>query len=218
MSDTLNIFDFTKMSDRQLIQSIIAESFMVDYGIVQAVNDNKTVDVEHAVRAVTMAGIVAPSKVLDPTITRGVELLFPVMSGISIAGTVAKGDGVLLVGLRGLVPTTEGLDRSSAPPEFWHYSQQTLKAIPLSAMKATSVQFGEQGGKAFLRNASQSLYTLVDSLEAALQTFMGSTSQAAIAAGGTSPASLAAALVQLMIDFTAATATMRTDLAQLLEE
>lgn len=218
MSDPLNIFDFTKMSDRQLIMGIIAESFMVDYGIVRKVTDNKSVDVEHAVRAVTMQGVVAPSKTLAPTVTTGVELLFPVMSGLSTSGTVSEGDGVLLVGLRGLVPTTEGLTQSSAPPEFWHYSQQTLKAIPLSAMKETAVEFGENNGKAFLRNATQSLYTLVDSLEAALQTFMGASSQASITAGGASSASLAAAIVALMGSFTAATSTMRTDLAALLEE
>jgi hypothetical protein len=218
MSNPLTVLDFFPVSERQKIQSILAESIIVDYGIVRSVTNNKTVDVEHAVRRVLMGGIQAEPIVQDARITYGVELLFPSSASFSQSWTVAVDDGVLLVGLQNVLPTTEGLTESAQPPEFWHYSSQTLKAIPLQAVNAnSSVQFGENGGKAFLRNQAKSLYTLLDSLEHALATFMGATSQASITSGGSSSAALAAALVALMGAFTTATATMRTDLAALLE-
>jgi hypothetical protein len=94
-------------------------------------------------------------------VTKNVEILFSVMGGLSVSGTVKEGDGVLLIGLRDLVPTTAGLTQPAQPPEFWHYAPQTLKAIPLSALKTTDVQFGESGGKAFLRNQAASLFTIL---------------------------------------------------------
>lgn len=217
LPNPLNAFDFFNVSERDTVLSIIRDQFFADYGIVDAVHGNTSVDVTHAVLSVTRPGVVAPAIALPAIVTKNVELLFPVMGGLSISGTVRQGDGVLLVGLRDLVPSTSGLSQPARPPEFWHYTQQTLKAIPLSAVKAASVQFGEQGGKAFLRNQTQSLYTLLDGLEDALQTFMGPTSQASITAGGTSPAALASAIVALMATFTATTAQMRANLAALLE-
>lgn len=217
LANPLNIFDFLKISPRQVIDSVIADAFFADYGIVTAVHNKTTVDVQHAVLSVTRPGITAPAIVLDALVTTGVEILWTSMGGLSITGTVKVGDLVLLVGLRDLLPSTKGVVAPAQPPEFWHYSQQTLKAIPLSGVTTTDVQFGEDSGKAFLRNASASLFTLLDTLEAALQTFMGASSQASITTGGSSSAALASALVALMVTFTSATATMRTDLAKLLE-
>ena len=161
LQNPLNVFDFSSLSERDVLLSIIRDQFFSDYGIVTAVTGNKTVDVEHAVLSVTRPGIVAPARVLPAIVTKNVELLFPVMGGLSISGTVQNGDGVLLVGLRDLVPSTAGLTQPAQPPEFWHYTQQTLKAIPLSSIKATAVQFGESGGKAFLRNQAASLFTIL---------------------------------------------------------
>lgn len=221
MSDVkpLTILDFVSLSDRQVIQSVLAEAIICDYGIVRKVTGNKIVDVEHASRRVLMGGIQALPVVLDARITYDVELLFPSSASFAQSWTVAEGDGVLLIGLQNLLPSTEGLTESAAPSEFWHYSAQTLKAIPLSAVRTDAgVQFGELEGKAHLRNATQSLYTLLDSLEAALQTFMGASSQSSITSGGASSVALAAALVALMAAFTASTTNMRSNLAALLEE
>lgn len=220
MSDNaLTVADFLRFTEKQMIQSIIAEMIIADYGIVTKVTDNKTVDVEHAVRRVVMGGINAPEIPLGARITQGVELLFPSSASFGQSWTVAVGDGVLLIGLQNSLPTTAGLTESSVAAEFWHYSAETMKAIPLQAIRSDSaVQFGESGGKAFLRNQAQSLYTLLDTLEGALETFMGPSSQASITAGGSSPASLASAIVALMSAFTATTAMMRANLAQLLEE
>ena len=161
LANPLNAFDFFSVSERDVVLSIIRDQYFSDYGIVEAVNGNSTVDVQHAALSVTRPGVVAPAIVLPAIVTKNVELLFPVMGGLSISGTVQQGDGVLLVGLRDLVPSTSGLTQPAQPPEFWHYTQQTLKAIPLSAIKSAAVQFGESNGKAFLRNAAASLFTVL---------------------------------------------------------
>jgi len=161
LANPLNAFDFFSVSERDVILSVIRDQFFSDYGIVMAVNGNSTVDVQHAALSVTRPGVVAPAIVLPAIVTKNVELLFSVMGGLSISGTVQQGDGVLLVGLRDLVPSTSGLTQPAQPPEFWHYTQQTLKAIPLSAIKAAAVQFGESNGKVFLRNAAASLFTVL---------------------------------------------------------
>ncbi len=196
LQNPLNAFDFSSLSERDVLLSIIRDQFFSDYGIVTAVTGNKTVDVQHAVLSVTRPGIVAPARVLPAIVTKNVELLFPVMAGLSISGTVQAGDGVLLIGLRDLVPSTSGLTEPAQPPEFWHYSQQTLKAIPLSAIKATAVQFGELGGKAFLRTQTASLFTVLNTFMSALNTFAQTSSSAT-----TAPqiAAAAAALVTAMV-------------------
>ncbi len=184
MSDNkpLTILDFISLSDRQVIQSVIAESIICDYGIVRKVTDNKVVDVEHASRRVLMGGIQSQPIIQDARITYDIELLFPSSSGMAQSWTVDVGDGVLLVGLQNVVPSTQGLTQSSAPAEFWHYAAQTLKAIPLSAIRTDAlVQFGEDGGKAFLRNGASSLFTILDTLNTDLKNFATTTSSATTA-------------------------------------
>lgn len=160
-NNVFNIFDFLGISPRQIVESVISDMFAADYGIVLAVHGQTTVDVQHAVLSVTRAGITAPAKVMPPIQSNGVEILWPSMAGLSITGTVKAGDPVLLIGLRDLLPSTQGLTQAKQPPEFWHYAQQTLKAVPLSGVTQAAVQFGEAGGKAFLRNAAASLFTVL---------------------------------------------------------
>lgn len=207
LANPLNVFDFTNVSERDVILSVIRSCFMADYGIVRTVSGNKTVDVEHAVLSVTRPGVVADARVLPAIVTKNVELLFPVMGGLSISGTVKVGDGVLLVGLRDLVPTTLGITAASQPPEFWHYSQQTLKAIPLSAIKATSIQFGEENGKAFLRNQTASLFTVLNNFLSDVNSFATTSSSA------TTAPQIAAAAATLV----SALSSVTTALAALLE-
>lgn len=207
LANPLNIMDFLKLNQRQIIQSVLADSFCADYGIVRKVTGNKTVDVEHAVLSVTRPGITADARVLPAILTANVELLFPVMAGLSISGTVSVGDGVLLIGLRDLLPTTQGITQPAQPPEFWHYSQQTLKAIPLSALKAASVSFGESNGKAFLRTATASLFTVLNNLITDLNNFAVTSSSA------TTAPQIAAAAATLVT----ALSSVTTALAALLE-
>src|SRR5690349_11244006 len=99
LANPLNAFDFFSVSERDVILSVIRDQFFSDYGIVMTVNGNSTVDVQHAALSVTRPGVVAPAIVLPAIVTKNVELLFPVMGGLSISGTVQQGDGVLLIGL-----------------------------------------------------------------------------------------------------------------------
>lgn len=186
---------FFAYSDRQKIQSVLADSLIAAYGIVQAVS-GKLVDVELAVQSVSLDGTV-----IDPMLIRGVEVLFPSSSGMGQSWTIRKGDGVLIVGLQSLIPSTDGLSAPAAPEEYWNYAAQTAKAIPLSGWDKAAVKFGESGGKAFLRNASASLYTVLNNLASALQTFANTTSSAT-----TAPqiAAAAATLVPAMVNVTTA--------------
>ena len=202
----LNIFDFLNTSLKEAFQSMISDAFVADYGIVQAVH-LPTVDVVHAVLSVTRPGLNAPATPLPAIQTYGAEVLWPSMAGLSITGTIKKGDPVLLIGLRDVVPSTQGITQPSQPPEFWHYAQQTLKAIPLSGVTTASVQFGELNGKAFLRTAAASLFTILNTLISDLQTF------ASAAGTATTAAQIAAAAATLATALPAVT----TQLGQLLE-
>lgn len=224
MSDaqkTINYLDLQNISEYQKVRSVISDSFFATYGFAISDSDGVTVDVQLIVQDVMASGIEAPQVVLDPIVCQKVELLFPCASGMVQSWTIKKGDGILILGLRDWIPKVAGVTKSAAPAEFWHYSLQTLKAIPLAPKRSDSaVQFGEKDGKAFLRNTAKSLYTLLDTVEAALAQFTGTTAQSSITSAGAGlpqTVALAAAIVALMVTFTSATATMRSDLAALLE-
>lgn len=155
---TVTPFDLLNMTEQQKIKSIINLMFFADYGIVTKVTGNTSVDVQHAIQSVTIK-----NQILDPLITKDVELMFLNMSGISFSGTVSEGDTVLLVGLRNVLDSTN-ISAPKAPNEFWHYSQQTVKAIPLSCLKSATISVGETEGKFFVRSSSKSLYTILNNL------------------------------------------------------
>lgn len=206
---------FYGISDRQLIQSIVAEMFFCDPAIVQNVKGSgagQTVDVVLATLAVDLQ-----DNQLDPQTIYGVEVLFPTGSGLSQSWTLKPGDIVILFGMRSLVPNTAQVTKANVPPEFWHYSPQTVKAVPMSSASKGAVQFGELNGKAFLRNQVGNLYTIINTMNQALATFTGAAAQSSITAGGASSASLAAAIVALMTAFQTATAQLATQIGGLLE-
>lgn len=210
LANPLNVFDFLKISPRQVFDAVIADSFFADYGIVTAVHNQTTVDVQHAVLSVTRPGLTAPARVLDALVTTGVEILWMSMGGLAITGTVKTGDVVLLIGLRDLLPSTQGVTAPAQPPEFWHYSQQTLKAIPLSGVTKVDVQFGEKNGLAFLRNSNASLFTVLNNALSAIKTFGATTIPPA--SGGDSGASASVAVN----DVSAAMATLASSLTSVI--
>lgn len=220
MSDPLTSLDFLRFTDRQMILGVLAESIIADYGIVKAVTGNKTVDVEHAVRRVVMGGISAVEKPLEARITKGVELLFPSSASFGQSWTVAPGDGVLLIGLQNMVTSTAGLTESSVPAEFWHYSAQTMKAIPLQAIRSDSkVQFGEKDGKAFLRNQAQSLFTILNAIAThTKQIAVDLQSATTIPAVVGSPLTFNPATIANFVTDATNLASDATNLAQLLEQ
>lgn len=220
MSDPLTSLDFLRFTDRQMILGVLAESIIADYGIVKAVTGNKTVDVEHVVRRVVMGGISAVEKPLEARITQGVELLFPSSASFGQSWTVAPGDGVLLIGLQNMVTSTAGLTESSVPAEFWHYSAQTMKAIPLQAIRSDSkVQFGEKDGKAFLRNQAQSLFTILNAIAThTKQIAVDLQSATTIPAVVGSPLTFNPATIANFVTDATNLASDATNLAQLLEQ
>lgn len=159
--------------DQQLIKAVINGLFFSDYGTVTAVQEAEgTVTVEHAVRDVLITD--EKNTGLPPTITGGVEVLYPMSGAFGIKFPIAVGDGVLLVGLRNYLPSTDYTE-SSVPPVFQHYTRNTLKAIPVRAfMDPTSrVEVDETGntaltiagtGKYSMKNDLQSLKTVLSTL------------------------------------------------------
>ena len=100
MAETNQILKSLGMTERDLIEAIIADHFFVDYGYVTETHGGARVDVVHAVKP-QIGG-----KQLLATESKLVELLFPRVAGFAIKFPVNKGDGVLLVGLRWRVANT----------------------------------------------------------------------------------------------------------------
>jgi hypothetical protein len=121
------------ITTRDLILDLLGAAFIADFGIVQAVGaGGDTVDVQHAIQPV-VAG-----EQQGTTITKGVEVLWPGGGGqLSAKWDLAVGDPVLLVGLKDFIPTVGGaLPQTEQIPI--HYTQETMKAIPMGAYKGTS--------------------------------------------------------------------------------
>ncbi|MBP5793619.1 MAG: hypothetical protein J6W46_08285 [Spirochaetaceae bacterium] len=121
-----SVFLSEKFTDRTLIESILASHFIIDYGFIKKVNDNKTVDVTHAKQPKTLDG-----KTLPATVTTGVEVLTIAGGGFSFKFDYKKGDKVLLLGLKNFIPKVEEVTSATETTAYLHYSRETLKAIPL---------------------------------------------------------------------------------------
>lgn len=186
-----------------IIRQTIASSFIVDYGIVKAVNSDKTVDVTHAVRGQYIDGTPVPL-----TVSTAVEVIFPGSASAAITWPIAVGDGVLLVGLKQFVSSTKGITVPSQPPsDFPHYNQETLKAIPLQNISAPAFTISvDSSGLAQIKNASKSLFSILQEL---IQGIQGAT-YIPYPGGSAGPA-------VPIIDATGKLATALTDLALLLK-
>ena len=151
-----------------IIRQIVSSMFIADYGIVKAVNSDKTVDVTHAVRGEYIDG--TPMSI---AVSRSVEVIFPGSASFAQTWPIAVGDGVLLIGLKDYVHTTTGIVPPTAPPnEFPHYSRDTIKAIPLQNQSSPVFQFNvDAAGLAQIKNATQSLYTILNNIITHLSTF-----------------------------------------------
>ena len=165
-------------TDRDVIKSIIAEFFFADFGTVAAVYGSPpaTVDVNHSVQPKVYG------QQMPTTLTKGVELLFPGGGGgMSFEWDVSVGDPVLLVGLRDFVKTV--VAPQPAPTDVpLHYTQETLKAVPLGPYNsAAAFVIRVTGGVLQLAGSTYSM-TLYENLNTALQTFLTAL-KAAVAAG-----------------------------------
>ncbi len=158
--------DITPLAELQFdggdkIRGYIGAAFFADYGIVTAVNSDKTVNVTHAVMMEYINGDPAPL-----TTTNNVEVLFPASASFGQTWPIAVGDGVLLIGLKNKLLKTQGVQIPQAPrSEHPHYVQDTLKAIPLQTVANPAFQINvDASGLAQIKNQAQSLYTILNNL------------------------------------------------------
>jgi hypothetical protein len=158
-------------NDLDIIKSVIGATFFADYGIISQVNDDDTINVTHSALAVLINGTVLPK-----TETYNVEVLYPASAAFGQKWPLAVGDGVLLIGLKNYVETTNGIaEPEEAPTSFPHYTQNTMKAIPLQSVTAPKVTIvvngtdlelvnSNSGGKFKIANTSKSLETVLENL------------------------------------------------------
>jgi hypothetical protein len=136
---------------RDLIENILYNSFILDIGIVTAVNGGgATVDVEHAIQLNKLG------TVLPPTVTKHVEVVWAFPGN----WTLANGDIVLLVGLKDYLKTAYVSAPASTDIPL-HYTQMTMKAIPLySSMHQAQITI-DGSNLVHIKNAAASLYTAI---------------------------------------------------------
>lgn len=113
-------------NERSLIESIVSSFFILDYGFISKVNPDKTINVTHAKRLKTYT-----DETLPEMTTENVEVLTLSGKGFSLNFDYAKGDKVLLLGLKNMVDKVSEVSQATEMTNFLHYSRETLKAIPL---------------------------------------------------------------------------------------
>ena len=153
--------DSIRLSLQDIIKSNIDAKYMADYGTVTAVYGTPvaTVDVQH-----NAYGFIDTNGNPQPNFSYAVEVLYPATAGFSMEYPVAVGDGVLLIGMRRYVKTV-ATPAPVTPIQYASYAKDTLKAIPLSDLTAGSTMYmRSKGGKLQVKNATQSLYTVLNNL------------------------------------------------------
>lgn len=139
----MNMPQATGLSDRDLITNILKNYFIVDYGYINKVNSDQTVNVTHAAKQVLIDGTE-----LTETTTSKVEVLTISGAGFSIQWDYKAGDKVLLLGLKDYVPYVDDVDQAQVPTAFIHYERANLKAFPLCVFNSDAkVQLIIKDGK-----------------------------------------------------------------------
>ena len=145
-----SVFFNSRFTDRNLIESVLSSFFIIDYGFIKKVNENKTVDVVHAKRLKTYT-----DETLPQTETKGIEVLTLAGSGFSIQFDYKKGDKVLLLGLKDYVPKAADVSSATETTTYLHYTRETIKAIPLCVFNnEAKVVVKIENGKLTIANSS----------------------------------------------------------------
>lgn len=114
------------VTESDLIISLINSFFFVDYGFINKVNPDNTINVTHAKKTVLTNG-----KELKETLTNNVEVLTIAGESFSINWELKAGDRVLLFGLKDFIPQVEDVKKAEVPKSYIHYSRANIKALPL---------------------------------------------------------------------------------------
>ena len=121
-----NIFYAENYTERTLIESILSSYYIVDYGFIKEVNGDETINVTHAKQLKTLN-----DETLPATITKNVEVLTIAGAGFSFKFDYKKGDKVLLLGFKDYIKKVEDVTSATETTAYFHYSRDTLKAIPM---------------------------------------------------------------------------------------
>lgn len=145
-----SIFENEKTTERTLIESILSSYFIIDYGFIKAVNQDKTINVTHAKQLKTYDGTT-----LKPTVTENVEVLTLAGAGFSFRFDYKKGDKVMLLGLKDYIKRVDEVTSATETTTYLHYSRETLKALPLCVFSdKAKVQISVEDGKLTIANSS----------------------------------------------------------------
>lgn len=117
-------------TDRDLIEAIVNNYFIVDYGYISKVNADGTVNVTHAKKPVMQDGTELPA-----TETKNLEVLTLSLAGFAVKVDYAQGDQVLLLGLKDFIKEAGAVTQPETPAVFIHYTRATMKALPLCTFK-----------------------------------------------------------------------------------
>lgn len=128
-----SVFVAERYNDRDLIASILNSYYIVDYGMIQNVNADKTVNVVHAKNLKMRSG-----KALKPTTTKNVEMLTLSAAGFALEIDYNIGDKVLLLGLKDYVPKVSAVVGGTPTTNYLHYARETLKALPLCVFSSAA--------------------------------------------------------------------------------
>lgn len=180
---TPTVIEAAGLNDRNLIEAIVGNFFIIDYGFITKVNPDKTVNVTHAKRPKSVTG-----EDLREITTTNLEVLTIAGKGFSLNFDFQKGDKVLLLGLKNYIKKTGDINNATNTDTYLHYSRETMKVLPLcvfnndakvkveiaeGTMKVTTAEKIELNGnnKQFVTWAelNQALTTYVTSLNTALQ-------------------------------------------------
>lgn len=140
----------TSLSEKDLITNILTNFFILDYGYINKVNPDKTVNITHAAKPVLMDGTELPE-----TTTDNVEVLTISGAGFSIQWDYKAKDKVLILGLKDYVPNVDNVKKAEVPRAFIHYDRSTIKCIPLCVFNSKAkVCVKVENGKLSITNGN----------------------------------------------------------------
>ena len=131
MSSITSITDAISFTTRDLIEAVVSQFFILDYGFVDKVNTDGTVNVTHAVKQLSLLG-----ESLNEMTTENIDVFTFSTAEISVSYKVSQGDKVLLLGLKDVVENIADLTQAAEQTNRVHYSRETLKALPLCAFNS----------------------------------------------------------------------------------
>lgn len=123
---TPSIIDALGLNERSLIEAVVSNFFIIDYGFITKVNADKTINVTHAKKPKAVTG-----ENLPEITTTNLEVLTIAGKGFSLNFDYAKGDKVLLLGLKNYIKEIGEVTQATETSAYIHYSRETMKALPL---------------------------------------------------------------------------------------